>query len=298
MSQDTLRLIFLNILGWSFYAWADTTAKYLSSTYSVSQMLMIGSGVAAIILGSWILIEKGWRGFLSPKLKWHLLRALGVAGISYCVVNSFTRIPLADFYGVAFTSPFLVLIFACFFLKEYVGWQRWVAVVFGFAGVLILAGPEFMDLNVGYVFAAISVVLVATTAIIIRKIGKNEYLPLYAFYPPLFITTLNAPMALSDFVVPVGFDYGIFLFYGFLIIGGLLATTYTIAHVKEMAIVAPFHYTQIIWGVLFGYFLFGDTPTLRTYIGLVLIISAGLYMIYREYRLNHPSQNSNDASVS
>ncbi len=293
MSQDTLRLIILNILGWSCYACADTLGKHMAATYGISQILMIASSIAAIFLIAWIFIRRGWKGFLSPKLKLHLLRAIGVSGISYCVVNSFSRIPLADFYGVTFTAPFLTLAMIAFFLKEHVGWHRWTAVFVGFVGVVILAGPEFSNMNVGYLYAAAAVVLISSTSVAIRKIGKDEYLPLYGVYPPIFICLFNTPMGLAEFIPVPPADIILFALYGAFVIGGLLMTTYSIAKIHEMAIVAPFQYTQIIWGIVFGYLLFGDVPVPTTYIGLVLIIGAGLYMIYREhqaYRAEHKSR--------
>lgn len=286
MSQDTLRLIILNILGWSCYAFADTLGKYLSSSYSVSQILLIASSIAGSVLISWIYLKQGWKGFTSPKLKYHLIRAAGVAGVSFCVMNAFSRIPLADFYGVTFSAPFLILIFLALVLKEPVGWHRWVAVGVGFLGVLILAGPEFKTLNVGYLYAAAATGLITFTSIIIRKIGKDEYLPLYGVYPPIFIALFNAPMALADFVPVAPFHVLLFGLYGAIILGGLLMTTYSIAKIHEMAIVAPFQYAQIVWGIIFGFFIFGDVPVATTYIGLILIVGAGLYTIYREHQ-NH-----------
>ncbi|MEM6780228.1 MAG: DMT family transporter [Pseudomonadota bacterium] len=292
MQPSVFPLILLNILGWSSYAGADVLGKYLSQDYGISQILMIASSIAATFLASWIVIQKGWRGFLSPALKWHLIRGFLVFGTSFFVMNSISRIPLADFYGITFTAPFLLLILIAVFLKEHVGWHRWLAVGIGFVGVIVLAGPEFSNLNIGYIYGALAVLCISFSAIVIRKIGRDEYLPLYGVYPPLFIAVLNAPAGLANFTPVALFDIGLFALYGSFVIGGLLMTTYSMAKIKEMAIVAPFQYTQIIWGVLFGYFLFGDIPVKTTYIGLILIIGAGLYMIYREHKVYRSAQKS------
>lgn len=287
MAQDTIKLILLNILGWSCYAFADTTAKHLTNYYAPSQILFSVSLIATLIFGIWIIATKGLKGFQTPKLKWHLARGLTIAATSYCVVNSVSRIPLADFYGVAFTAPFLTLIFVHFWLKEHIGWRRWISVGVGFIGVIILAGPEFAHLNAGYFFAAFAVLMIALSSICIRKIGKGEHLPLYGFYGPLCIVLLNGPLTIPVYVPYHLSDSLFFLTNGIFIVGGQLMTTYSIAHIKETAILSPFQYIQIIWGVLFGFFLFGDLPAATTYAGLVLIIGAGLYMIYREHRASH-----------
>ncbi len=262
---------------------ADILSKYLSASYPVPQILMISGFLGTIVTGIWILIAKGKKGFLSPKLHWHVLRAVVIIGISYSVVHAFSLTPLADVYGITFTSPFITLILIYFILKERIGFHRWMSVCVGFTGAFILAGPQFETLSIGLIYAFMAAFLIGVTTIIIRKIGKGEYLPLYAFYPFVAIFLFNASLTLPDFIVPQGMDILFFLMNGAAVLGGLLMVTYAIAHIDETAILSPFIYIQIVWAALFGFFLFGDIPSWTTILGLVLIIGAGLYSIWREH---------------
>ncbi len=262
---------------------ADTLSKYLSASYTIPQILMSTSFLGSIFAGSWIFLKKGFRGFITPKLKWHVMRGFIIVIISYSIVHAFSLAPMADVYGITFTSPFITLILIYFILKEKIGFHRWLAVFIGFTGAFILAGPQFETLSIGLIYAAISSFFIAVTTIIIRKIGKEEYLPLYPFFPLICIFLFNAPMAVPHFIMPQGLDILLFLIHACVVMGGLLMVTYAIAHIEETAILSPFIYIQIVWGTVFGIFLFGDIPTWTTILGLILIIGAGLYSIWREH---------------
>lgn len=281
--HSTLFLIGLILLGWSVFSAADILVKHLSSFYGVSQILMIGSFISASLTALVIIFHKGPKGFKSEKLKWHVLRALIVVGISYNVVTAFSKMPLADVYGIVFTAPFITLILIYFFLHEPIGIQRWTSVIVGFIGAIILIGPQFETLNNGVFFACAAAFFIGSSAVAIRKIGKGEYLPLYAFYPLIAIFIFNAPMGLANFIMPDLSHIWLLLAHALCVFSALFMTTYAIAYVKEAAILSPFLYIQIIWGVIFGYLLFGDIPSQATIIGLVLIIGAGLYSIWREH---------------
>ena len=273
--------------GWSAHALLDTISKTLAQDYDVHQIIMTTSFVGMAFLGGWIFLAKGWRGFASKRLKWHLARGFLIGFVAIAVVNALALIPLAEFYGIVFISPFLVLIMTVLFLKEHVGWHRWMAVAAGFTGVIVLAGPQFMHFGAGVILAFLAAFLVAASTILVRKIGPGEFLPLYGFYPFFFMFLVNTPLALPNLKLPEISDIWLFAAGGPLVVLGQLAVTYAIAHVKETAIIAPFHYIQIIWGVVLGYLIFGDIPALTTLSGIFLIASAGLYTIYREYHLAH-----------
>lgn len=273
--------------GWSGYALLDTVSKTLTKDYNIHQIVMTTSFVGMVFLGGWIYFAKGWQGFKSKRIKWHLIRGFMMGFVAMTVVNALALIPLAEFYGIIFLSPFLILIMSSLFLKEQVGWHRWLAVGVGFLGVFILAGPQFSSLGLGVTLTFLAAFMISAGAVFIRKIGPGEFLPLYGFYPFLFMFLINTPLALPHFKMPQIEDIWLFAASGPLIVIGQLAVTYAIAHVKEMAIIAPFHYIQILWGVVLGYLIFGDVPNMTTLTGMSLIVGAGLYTIWREYRRAH-----------
>ena len=292
LKGESLQIILIILLGWSCFAFADTTTKYLSNDFSPTLILTFSGLFSGLGLIIWILFDKGWRGFLSPNWKWLIVRGACIAATATGVVNAVALIPLADLYGITFSAPFIAVCMAYLILKEQVGWHRWAAVTAGFIGVLILLGPQFSNFNIGLFYAFIATISIAVGTIVIRKIGKKEYLPLFILYPYIGILTVNLPLAIPDLEIPpTPYLWG-FIANALFVLGGQLLVTHATAHAKSTASIAPFVYIQVIWGVIFGYFIFGNTPTYTTISGLVLIVSAGLYMIYRERQLRKQARQS------
>lgn len=285
LTGEKLKIIVIILIGWSSFAFADVITKLLSEDFKPAFILTFGGLFSGMGLVIWILFDRGWKGFLSPNWKWLIARGACIAVTATGVVNALALIPLADLYGITFSAPFISVVLAATILKEQVGWHRWLSVTVGFAGVIILLGPQFGVMNTGIAYAVAATLSIAIGTIIIRRIGKNEYLPLFILYPYVGILTVNAPIALPNLQIPPLPDIPWFMMNALLVLGGQLFVTHAVANAKSTASVAPFVYIQVIWGVAFGYFLFNEMPTFATITGLLLIVSAGLYMIYREKQL-------------
>lgn len=285
---ESWKIIIMILAGWSCYSLADVAVKILASDYIIWQIMITGSGSCTLFSGLWILFRHGLKGFIPKKIVWTALRCVVVVGTALSVVNSIALIPLADFYGITFAAPFLTLILVHFFLDEHVGWHRWLAVAIGFTGVIILAGPQFAQINMGYLLAFIGMICISLGSITLRKVGKDDPPALYAFWPFACVFCVVLPLGFSDLRMPETKD---FLFFGLQVtalISAQILVSFATASAKETAAIAPFVYIQIIWGVLFGYLIFNDPLSRASLIGLPLIISAGLYMIYRERKLKNP----------
>ncbi len=284
------RSIFYVVLGYFFFSCADVVAKILRDTFSTFQLLTISGLFGMVISGGIIWFKKGKAGFKSAKWKAHIFRGLVIACSSYFAVTAFKLLPLTDFYAIVFISPFLSKIFAVFFLKEHVGWRRWMATGVAFSGVLVVAGPQFNDMGVGYLYAFMGAFWSSLSVIQARRIGTDDYTPLYAFYPTLFVFLING-LCLWVFgeVNPLSLvareHIPFLLIHAPFVVCGIMACSKGFAMAPLTAMVTPFHYTQIIWGTIFGFWVFHQLPSTTTMIGLSLIISAGLYSIYREYSL-------------
>jgi len=291
LQGESLKIIVIILMGWSGFAFADAITKEISQRFDPALILLFGGVLSGSGLFTWILVNKGWRGFLSPNWKWLMARGACIAVTATGVVNAVALIPLADLYGITFTAPFLTVIMAALFLKEEVGLHRWLSVIIGLCGVFILLGPQFETVNLGIIYAIIAMFSIAIGTIVIRKVGPKEYLPLFILYPYIGILLVNIPLAIphlssSDFTFPVGLDLLMFVLNAAFVLIAQLLVTYSIANAKATATLAPFVYIQVIWGVLFGILFFGNIPTGTTILGLIVIVCAGLYMIYREGQLN------------
>ena len=290
LKGESLKIIAIIMIGWTCFSIADVITKHLSASYNPSVIVVLGAVVNCLVISLWILWDRGVKGFLTPKWKLFSLRALMTGITSFSIVNALSRIPIADIYGITFSSPFFIVILAAFLLKEQIGQHRWIAIIAGFIGVLVLVGPQYQELNIGLTYASIGTTSIAIGTIVLRKIGTNNvYMPLLILYAYLGMLCVNFPMALPDLqIIPTPDLYFVFVNAG-LLLTAISLTTYAFAHAKSTASVAPFVYIQAIWGVVFGYFFFDDVPTTATIIGLLIVISAGLYMIYREKQLGQTS---------
>lgn len=280
-----IQAILIACLGWLSFSLADVLNKWLGGIYPVHSLLFVTSTIGTAISLTWLLVRHGPKGFDDPKLPWHLFRAGSITLGSVCVLKALTSLPLTDFYGIVFLAPFGVAIVAHFLLREHVGWVRVTAMIVAFTGVLILTQPQYATGNTGLYWALGVPAMMSCNALSVRKIGQHSPLPLYALIPFLGMASLNGVLSLHDFVMPRTGDLWMFTGVAVLVMLGQVFFSAGFRRATLSAIVAPFLYTQVIWGAIAGYLVFGDVPALTTYAGLTLIIGAGLFSFYREYRL-------------
>lgn len=297
--RQNIKAILLALTGWFFFSVTDAFTKSLAAEYSTAQLIGMGSFVGMMLSGGLIYARYGWRGFMTKNWKLFAIRGLLVIGVSYMVVKSLSLISLPDFYGIIFMTPFCVTILSVLLLKERIGHHRIIALIAGFIGVLVLAGPRLDSMPLGLLMAFIGMIGGSLVTIIIRKIGREPVTLLFAFVPCTANALVYVPlMLMSDFHVPENpvmlwqpVALGITAFIGF------LCFSLGFTRATETAVVAPFHYCQMLWGVLFSYFLFDYVPPLTTVVGSLIILAASLYMLWREY-VHHKTNHSVSATVT
>jgi drug/metabolite transporter (DMT)-like permease len=269
------------------FSCADALAKMLSNKYPLALILFIPSCVALLGAVIRIFLSKGIQGFVTSNIKLHMIRGLIMVCFVFLCVSSLRMIPLADFYAIIFLSPFIVMCLSVFLYKEPIFWPRlWVLIV-SFVGVVITIGPHFMNLNWGYLAVSIAVMFGALNIMLVRKIGRDEYPPLFGFFPLLCVSLVSLPFALPQILVtdiPQG-DMVLFLFYGLALMGAhsLLPTAF--ARTPSVAKLTPLHYSQMVWGILAGIVIFHEPFQMNVMIGGGLIIGSGIWLFFAERRL-------------
>lgn len=258
----------------------DVMGKWLVATYGVAQLLLIRSVAAALMLAPAI-HRAGWRTIVFQERPWlHVARAIcstaEVAFFYWAVIY----LPLADAVAFYLACPIFVTLFAIVFLKEKVGWRRWLAIVVGFIGVLIAVNPTGAGIGWPALIAISGTILFAGLNILTRKLaGANEVaLVTWQVASALLFGLVVAPFR---WVQPSLFDFACL---------ALLGIVATLAHMgvnrslryAPAAVVVPYQYTLIVWAVILGFLFFGDVPKPHVLIGSVIIVSAGLYIFMRE----------------
>ena len=213
---------------------------------------------------------------------------------------SLTVLPLGTATALFFVTPFLITIFAHFFLKEQIGPRRWLAVVVGFIGVYITLDPDFSDFNYLSLLPILCAFCYSLSMIIIKKTSDKDsvYTQTFTFYlGAIFFSiifyftigdghynTLDHPASQFIFrewfvdlensilwMIATGFTATV----AFL----LLFTAYSIA---SPSVVSPFEYSILLWSPLVGWLYFSEIPTTNTIIGIIIIVSSGIYIFMRE----------------
>lgn len=270
------------------YCVCDAISKWLAAGYSAYAIIGVTGLIGLILCSLWILFHHGWQGFNTKKLPWYIGRGLAQMGSAFLVVKSLSHIPMADFYGIIFLTPMVTTLLATVFLNEKIGIYRIAAIAVGFIGVLIIAGPSFTNHNIGYLYALLAVGCASMGAIFVRKIGHEPIPVRYAFFPFLACSLIFLPLAMYEGIAMPDsiLDVSLFILYAPIALIGILTYSLGFSRARDTGMVAPFHYTQMIWGVMFGYFIFGDVPPLTTFFGALLIIAAGLMVLWREHLLH------------
>ena len=279
---QTGRGIACMVVGAGLLTISDGFVKWLTDGYPVSQIIVI-RGVF-ILLPMLIL---AWRlGKLSSlrvnKPGWQLVRALLFTASVFLFLNGLRFNPLAINTAIAFASPLIITALAVPFLGETIGWRRWSAVAAGFCGVLVILRPAGESINLYALLPFAAAITGALQDIVTRRISDTE-----SALSVLLCSTVLTMLAASAFAFDGTWRLPSPLDFGYLILAGLLsgAAHYLLIEtfvLAEAAVVAPFRYSALIWGLLIGFFVWGDLPTELDWLGVFLIVGSGIYIIHRE----------------
>ena len=230
-------------------------------------------------------IVGNWNTLINNKIHIQLLRGLLAIICAALIINSFKRHALIEIYPILFSTPLILTILSHFILKEKVGIRRWSAVLIGFTGVLIVSRPGTIHFTLplfGLFFAAI---ILAVNVLIIRRFANTQSSIAFTFYGTVVGFVISGIFSFQNFVsVPLA-DVIIFIACG--IIGGIGSLCITgAAKILESSEFAPIQYVQLVAGFIMGYLFFRDLPDVFEIIGSLVIVFSGLFIIYRENKLN------------
>ncbi|MFT4607069.1 MAG: drug/metabolite transporter (DMT)-like permease [Gammaproteobacteria bacterium] len=281
-SPNNILGIALMMLGTLLMACMDTAVKWLvEEDVSPAQVLAMRSWVIVPVILSF-LVARGQLNLLKTTRPFaHGLRGgLGIfSPLPFFAALKY--LPLADATVVFFSSTFILTAISAILLNEKVGIHRWSAVVIGFCGVVIAINPEGDSDYWAYLLVLCAALAYAGIQISGKKLMKQDSVISLVFSFNLMIGLASS--AILPWVwVPVSWlVIGVVLLMALLALCGHIALTAAFGKAQVSAI-APFEYSSLIWVVLLGYLLFQDIPSEQVWIGASVVISCGLYMIYRE----------------
>ena len=217
-----------------------------------------------------------------PKL--HAFRAITGTLAIIALFIALREIPLADVVSLTFGGPIFVTLGSIFFLSEKVGIRRWLAVLIGFFGMLLIVKPAYEELNIYYIFPIIFCIFFACVALSIRSLSSTEpnyRIALYFSLLSMIVGLLTLPFG---WVMPNKFEFFLLIFTG--LVGSVANILLTVSlRYAEASLVTPTKYLNLVFAILLGYFIWSEIPKLLTLVGAGLIIISSVIIFMRESEL-------------
>ena len=211
----------------------------------------------------------------------HLLRCLSGLIALIAIFIALRKLPLATVVSISFAAPIFTTIFSIFLLNEKVGFYRWLAVSIGFIGIIVITEPGFGDLNIYYIYPIIFCLGLSYVAIAIRQLSTTEPVWLIALNFSIVITLASLFTIPFGWVMPSIQDLLLLSMIGFL--GGFanlwLSQSFKLS---EVSLVSPLKYLALVFGIIFGYLIWDEIPTIKTLLGALLVVASSLIILRRE----------------
>jgi len=219
--------------------------------------------------------------YITKRFKEHLFRCLMGLMALIAIVIALRELPLAVVVSLSYAAPLFITVLSIFLLSEKVGVFRWLAVVIGFIGVIIIAEPGFKDMNYLYFLPLIFCIGMAFVTITIRKLSTTEPIWLISIFFTITISIAGLATISMGWIMPNFQDFILLVLIG--VTGGSANLFLTQSYkLSEVSLVAPLKYLALIFAIIFGYFIWNEIPTAKTLIGASLVIFASLIIFRRE----------------
>jgi len=261
----------------------DVLVKW-SEAYPIGQVLFFRGFFGVIPILFLIPRERFIDFYKTTRPLLHFKRCLSGLIALVSIFIALRNLPLATVVSITFAAPIFTTIFSIFLLNEKVGLYRWLAVLVGFAGIIVISEPGFSSLNFYYIYPIIFCLGLSYVAIAIRKLSSTEPVWLISFFFSFSIAILGLLSFFQGWVMPNLLDLFLLSMVG--ILGGLanlwLSQSYKLS---EVSLVTPLKYLALVFAIIFGYFIWQEIPTLKTLIGALLVILSSLIIFRREMTL-------------
>lgn len=280
-------------LGVFLFTIGNAFAKEASATVTIAQVIFIRCLFGTMLLSLYVFFKKDISLIKTKSLPLQLGRGVGGFLGLFFLFKSCNLLPLSEATAISFAATIFITALSVPLLKEHVGIKRWSAVLIGFIGILIVVQPSG-DVNLwGATTGIISALFEALIMILARILGRQDQAFTTVFYHTIVSLTLSGIMCCFEWVPPSTEHIMMLGTLGFCGVMGHVVITHAYK-IASAVVVAPMLYTQIIWGGLVGYFVWGEVPNLAFYLGVLLVILSGVYTIYLESKKDIPHIQAKD----
>ena len=269
--------MFMSVCAFSFM---DLIVKW-SEDYPLGQVLFF-RGFVGVIIYFFIMPRDRIKNFyFTKRAGLHFLRCLFGLIALIAIFIALRNLPLATVVSISFAAPIFTTIFSIFLLNEKVGFYRWLAVMVGFIGIIVISEPGFSSLNFYFIFPIIFCLGLSYVAITIRRLSTTEPVWLIGFFFSISIMILSFFTFYQNWLLPNLIDLFLLSMIG--ILGGLANLWLTQSYkLSEVSLVTPLKYLALVFAIIFGYLIWDEIPTTKTLIGAILVIASSIIIFRRE----------------
>ena len=283
LSKNQLGFFYM-LLSVCAFSVMDLIVKW-SENYPVGEVLFFRGFCGIIPLFFLIPKERYFDFYKTDRAFLHFKRcASGLIAI-VAIFIALRKLPLATVVSISFAAPVFTTIMSIFLLNEKVGLYRWLAVLVGFVGIVIISEPGFSSMNIYYLYPIVFCLGLSYVAIAIKQLSKTEPVWLISFYFSISIMILSFFTITKGWLLPSIIDLFLLSLLG--ILGGLANLWLTQSYkFSDVSLVTPLKYLALVFAIFFGYFIWKEIPTYKTLIGSTLVIVSSLIIFRREVYLN------------
>lgn len=287
VQQRRQRLIGIGLMcgAVGLFAVLDTTAKYLSTQMDILQIAW-ARYTGAFVLTLFVSNPITEPGLLrSGNVKLQIVRAVLLVASTVLNFLALRYMQLDEVLSIIFTFPFVVAIASGPLLGEWLGWRRWSAICFGFAGVLVITRPGLGAVHPAALFSLAATICYGIYAVLTRIVSRVDSNATSLFFNNVIGALLMLPVIPFVWTAPSSWIVALML-VGTGVLGSLGHFFLIAGHrIAPASVLSPFIYTQLVWVVILGYLVFDHIPNQWTMAGAAMVIGSGLYLLYRERQL-------------
>jgi drug/metabolite transporter (DMT)-like permease len=270
------------------FAGTTALAKWMAAIYPVGEVMFFRSFSSFVVYTAFVLPFTGFSVFATKRPRDHLAR-----GISQSISQTFTvlavsMMPLAGAVAINFSAPLWSALLSVLWLKERPGLARWMALLTGFVGVLIVTHPGTDTLQVGALFALGNAIMYGSVTVAVRGMTATESTATLLMWQMVTMATLHTLLLLFGFAMPTPADAAMLILSGIANAIGQYLWTKALLLAPATA-VSPFYYLMLVWALVIGYLVWGDVPTLALLVGSGIVVACGLFLLWHEAQRRQPA---------
>ncbi|PBB45351.1 EamA family transporter [Mesorhizobium sp. WSM3866] len=272
--------ILLMLAGDFMFALNDAMGKWLVASFSVGQVVLVRSIGAFLVLGPMIANQGAGKLFQVERPVLQVLRVAATTldtGLFYTAV---VYLPLADVMSFYMAGPIYVAALSHLLLGEKVGWRRWLAILVGFCGVLIILKPSSAAFSLSSAYALIGSIAFGFAIILGRRLRGTSDTTLVT-WQTIGTLIVGGALAIGAWRTPSALDFGAMLLLGIVSCAAHLMITRALK-LAPASTLAPLHYSLLLWAIVFGLVFFGDVPSPRILAGSAIVVLAGIFIFHRQ----------------